>query len=154
MITYERKVRFEEVDAASIVFFARFLHYAHEAMEEFFGGLEGGYVGAVMGRAIGFPAVHVDTTYLAPLRYGDTVAILTDIVHLGSTSCTLRYRFQRNDGVHAATVRHTVVCCALREPAGPRKLPFPPDVRALLEQHLAPDAPPTTTRRAPRAAVG
>lgn len=137
MITYERKVRFEEVDAASIVFFARFLNYAHEAMEELFGGLEGGYVRTVMDRAIGFPAVRVDTTYAAPLRYGDSVTIRTDVTHLGSTSCTLRYRFERGDGVHAATVAHTVVCCALREPGGPRKLPFPPDVRALLERHLA-----------------
>ena len=42
--------------------------------------------------------------------------------------------------MHVATVAHTVVCCALREPGGPRKLPFPPDVRRLLEEHLAPPA--------------
>ena len=89
---------------------------------------------------VGFPAVHVDTTYAAPLRYGDTFTIRLDVVHLGQTSCTLRHHFERGDRVHVATVAHTVVCCALREPGGPRKLPFPPDVRRLLEEHLAPPA--------------
>ncbi len=37
MIVLEREVRFEDVDPAQIVFFARFLSYAHEAMERFFG---------------------------------------------------------------------------------------------------------------------
>ncbi len=137
MTVYERRVRFEEVDAAGIVFFARFLNYAHEAMEELFGALDGGYQGVVVGRQLGFPAVHVDTTYTAPLRYGDTVSIRVDVVKLGVTSCTLRYRFTRSDGVDSATVLHTVVCCALGEPGRPRKLPFPADVRALLEAERA-----------------
>ena len=47
---YERAVRFEEVDAARIVFFARFLNYAHEAMEALLGGLDGGYVRLVNDR--------------------------------------------------------------------------------------------------------
>ena len=46
----QRAVRFEEVDAARIVFFARYLGYGHEAMEAFFGALEGGYHGLVDGR--------------------------------------------------------------------------------------------------------
>ena len=33
----------EEVDAAAIVFFAQFVTYAHEAMEHFFGALQGCY---------------------------------------------------------------------------------------------------------------
>ena len=36
VIVYERPVRFDEVDPAGIVFFARFMNYAHEAMENFF----------------------------------------------------------------------------------------------------------------------
>ena len=43
MVSLERPIKFEDVDAASIVFFARFLNYAHEAMERFFAPLEGGY---------------------------------------------------------------------------------------------------------------
>lgn len=130
----QRAVRFEEVDAARIVFFARYLGYGHEAMEAFFGALEGGYHGLVDGRGIGFPAVHVDATYEAPLRFGDTVTIRVDVTKLGTTSCTFRYVFVRQDGVRAATLLHTCVCCEL---AGqPKKIPFPPDVRARLEAYL------------------
>lgn len=130
----QRAVRFEEVDAARIVFFARYLGYGHEAMEAFFGALEGGYHGLVDGRGIGFPAVHVDATYEAPLRFGDTITIRVDVTKLGTTSCTFRYVFVRQDGVRAATLLHTCVCCEL---AGePKKSLFPPDVRARLEAHL------------------
>jgi len=57
---YLRPVRFEEVDAAQIVFFPRFLSYCHEAMEELFDGVEGGYVALIRDRRIGVPAVHVE----------------------------------------------------------------------------------------------
>lgn len=137
---YARPVRFEEVDAAGIVFFARFLGYGHEAMESFFGALAGGYHGIVMDRRIGFPAVHVDADYAAPLRFGERMQIVLDVTKIGTTSCTFRYRIYRDESsaeaearVLVATVHHTCVCCEL---AGPSKVPFPEDVRALLEAHL------------------
>ena len=43
VVVFERPIKFEDVDAAGIVFFARFVTYAHEAMEDFFSTLEGGY---------------------------------------------------------------------------------------------------------------
>lgn len=133
---YTRGVRFEEVDAAAIVFFGRFMSYGHEAMEALFGTLPGGYHGVVVGRRIGFPAVHVEADYMAPLRFGDTVRISLDVTKIGTTSCTFRYRMQRQDGVAVATLHHTCVCCALE---GPTKIPFPADVRALLEAHVSQD---------------
>ena len=67
MIVYERPVRFEDVDAANIVFFARFVTYAHEAMEHLFSRLDGGYPGLIVGRRVGFPAVHLDVAFAAPV---------------------------------------------------------------------------------------
>ena len=43
MIDYERPIRFEEVDAAGIVFFGRFSSYCHDAMERLFDAVSGGY---------------------------------------------------------------------------------------------------------------
>ena len=134
MISLVRPIRFEEVDAAGIVFFGRFLGYAHEAMELFFAGVEGGYPHLVMKRRVGFPAVHVETDYHAPLRYGDVLTIETTAGKIGRTSCTLVYRFLRQDGAHAATVRHTCVLCDLDTMT---KIPIPADVRAILEAHRA-----------------
>ena len=136
MIVTERPVRFEEVDAAGIVFFGRFFHYCHDAMERLFDGVPGGYVDLITRRRIGFPAVHVEADYKAPLRYGDVARIETSVAKLGTTSCTFRYVFTRaKDGVHVATLEHVTVSSALDTMT---KVPHPPDVRALLEEHLAP----------------
>jgi 4-hydroxybenzoyl-CoA thioesterase len=132
VISVTRPIRFEEVDAAGIVFFGQYLAYAHEAMEAFFAGLEGGYAHLVMKRRIGLPAVHVEADYQAPLRYGDVLTIETTAAKVGNTSCTLAYRFLRQDGIVAATVRHTCVLCDLESM---QKIPIPADVRAILEAH-------------------
>ena len=136
MIEFQRPVRFEDVDAAGIVFFARFFNYCHEAMEAFFAGVQGGYVGLVMGRHEGFPAVRVECDYLAPLRYGDTARICVQVEQVGTTSCTFRYDMYRAaDGTKAVSVRHVVVHADLQKLA---KLPFDAELRALLEAHLVP----------------
>lgn len=131
---YERPVRFEDVDAAKIVFFARVFNYCHEAMEHFFGALDGGYVALINTRHVGFPAVHVQADYLAPLRYGDVVVIAMDVVRIGTTSVTFRYRMSRkDDGVATAVVSHVCVTTNL---STMEKVGMPADVRALLESRL------------------
>lgn len=135
MLVYERPVRFEDVDAAGIVFFGNFLRYCHEAMEALFSGAEGGYVGLITRRKIGFPAVKVEAQYASPLRYGDVAKIAVTAPRLGTTSATLRYVLsQRDSGLHVATIEHVVVCSDL---ATLTKLPLPPDCRAVLESHAS-----------------
>lgn len=133
MIVHERAVRFEEVDAAGIVFFGRFMEYCHEAMERFFDGVEGGYVALITKRRIGFPAVHIDATWKAPLRYGDAMRIEVTVAKVGTTSSTFRYRFLRaRDGVECAIVEHVTVCSKLDTM---EKIALPDDCRALLDAH-------------------
>ncbi len=134
MVSLERPIKFEDVDAANIVFFARFLNYAHEAMERFFAPLEGGYAGLILERRIGLPAVRVEADYAAPVRYGQALRIETSIVRIGRRSATLRYRMHRvHDGVLSAELRHTVVTTDLVQLVS---VPMPEDVRALLSAHL------------------
>lgn len=134
MILYERPIKFEEVDAANIVFFARFVTYAHEAMEHFFGSLRGGYAALILERRVGLPAVHVDMTFSAPVRYGDTLRIETTVARIGNRSATLHYRMIRTrDGALSAELRHTVVTTDLD---ALRSCDMPDDVRALLTVHL------------------
>jgi 4-hydroxybenzoyl-CoA thioesterase len=134
MISMVRAIRFEEVDAAGIVFFGRFLSYAHEAMESFFDGVEGKYAGLIMERRIGLPAVNVETRYLAPLRYGESIRIETSTARLGNRSATLRYRlFRTHDEVLSAEILHTVVLSDLTQM---KSCPMPDDVRRVFETHL------------------
>lgn len=133
---FERAVRFDDVDAAGLVYFPRFLGYCHEAMEALFSRVPGGYVDLIGARRVGFPAVHVTTDFTAPLRYGDTARIETRVVALGRTSCRFRYELDRaRDGVRAATVEHVCVCTDLE---ALRSREMPEDVRALLTAHMAP----------------
>lgn len=137
MIAYLRPVRFEEVDAARIVFFARYLNFAHEAMEHFFAGLEGGYPHLVGPRNVGLPAVDVGMQFFAPARYGDTLRIETTTVRLGNRSATLRYRMLKAaSGERLVEVRHTVVTCDL---LAMRSVEMPADVREIFSAQLEPD---------------
>ena len=133
MIVHDRTVRFEDIDAAGIVFFARFSNYCHDAMERFFDELPGGYAALIVERKVGFPAVHVDSDFAAPLRYGDVARIEGTVTKLGTTSCHMHFKVMRaKDGTLVATARHVHVCADL---ATMTKLPFPPDVRTALERH-------------------
>lgn len=87
---YERPVRFADVDAARIVFFARYLDYCHDAIEALFNDLPGGYAHLTMVRDIGVPSVRVEVDYRAPLRYGDVALIDVTVERVGEKSITLR----------------------------------------------------------------
>jgi 4-hydroxybenzoyl-CoA thioesterase len=128
------RVRFDEVDAAGIVYFGRFFTWCHDTMEAMLSGVDGGYVGLVIDRRLGFPAVHVEADYAAPLRFGDAVTIAATVERLGTSSITLRFDLtSASDGDHVATLRHVV---ALTDLTVMRARPIPDDVRAVLEAWL------------------
>ncbi len=139
MFRYERPVRFAEVDAARLVFFARYLEYCHDALEALFGALPGGYAHLTMTRDVGVPTVHVEADYTAPLRYGDVAVIDVSVESVGTRSVTFRHAITRKaDGVRCATVRQVVVTARLSQFGA---VPVPDDVRALLERHIDPPPP-------------
>jgi 4-hydroxybenzoyl-CoA thioesterase len=128
------RVRFDEVDAAGIVYFARFFTWCHDAMEAMLATVDGGYVGLVTERRLGFPAVHVEADYAAPLRFGDAVSIAAHVERLGKSSIAMRFELtSASDGDHVATLRHVV---ALTDLDAMRARPLPDDVRGVLEQYL------------------
>jgi 4-hydroxybenzoyl-CoA thioesterase len=137
MISYERPVRFEDVDAAQLVFFGRFFGYCHEAMEAFFAEIEGGYAHLVVNRKIGFPAVHVEADYKSPLRYGDTARIAVGVAKIGTKSATLRFTFTRAD--NSAPVATITIVHAVSDLAHLHAIAIPHDVRAILEAHRLDD---------------
>lgn len=134
MIVYDRPVRFEDVDAAGIVFFARFFGYTHEAMEALFAGLPNGYSGLVVDRKLGFPAVHVEADFSSPLRYGDTARISVEVLRVGGKSATIRFTLRKaSDDTCCATITHTCAVCDLSKL---RAVPMPADIRAVLDANV------------------
>ena len=78
---YQRRVQFADTDAAGVVHFSRMLCYAEEAEHDLLGllGIP------LMGNG-GWPRVHVECNYRAPVRLGDTVDIMISALQLGRSS--------------------------------------------------------------------
>ncbi|MCC6217194.1 MAG: acyl-CoA thioesterase [Polyangiaceae bacterium] len=134
MFEHRRQVAFHEVDAAGIVFFPWFHVYLHEAMDAFFGGLEGGYARLINERRVGLPAVRLVSDFRAPLRYGDTVAVRVEATRVGERSLSLRYAFFRDGGGEVAAFEQVVVATDLARMCS---VPLPEDVRSVALAHLA-----------------
>ena len=132
MKVFRRRVGFHEVDAAGLLYFPRFLSMAHEAMEDFFCELSGGYRGLIVERKLGLPAVQVHCEFHGPLRYGDQVEIQTRVKTLGQRSLVFEYRFMLADRL-CATIEHKVVCTDLQHM---KSAEMPADLRSVAEAHL------------------
>ncbi|HEX8796707.1 MAG TPA: thioesterase family protein [Polyangiaceae bacterium] len=131
---HRHRVGFDEVDAAGIVYFARFFTWCHDAMEAMLAPLAGGYTELVMSRRLGLPAVHVEADYGAPLRFGDEVLVEASVERLGTSSVALRFEIVRSPGREpVALVKHVVALVSL---AAIRSQPLPDDVRAVFERYL------------------
>lgn len=131
---HRHRVRFDEVDAAGIVYFARFFTWCHDAMEAMLAPLDGGYTALVTTRRLGLPAVHVEADYRAPLRFGDEVLVEASVERLGKSSVALRFDLVRSPGREpVAVVKHVV---SLVDLGVLRARPLPDDVRAVFERHL------------------
>jgi 4-hydroxybenzoyl-CoA thioesterase len=129
---YLHPVRIDEVDAAGVVFFARYFGWCHEAMAAMLEPIDGGYAGLLTKRGIGLPTVHAEADYFAPLRFGDTASIAVSIEKVGSSSCTLAFGVGRaSDATRVASIRHVVAMADLREM---KSRPLPDDVRRVFER--------------------
>lgn len=103
-------VRFGDIDRAGIVYYPRFLHYFHVAMEEYFRERLGRNYAEVLDSGFGLPTVHIETDFKNPLRYGDHIEVEVEVESIGESSMTWRYRVVREDDrVTAAEARIVTV---------------------------------------------
>ncbi len=126
------EVRFGDVDHAGIVFYPHFFIYFHEAFEEFFNDAGHTYHELIDDRRVGFPTVHIETDYKAPLKYGDALDIEVSVPHIGKRSATFRYVcYRHRDGIHACTANITTACVDMKSF---RAIDIPDDLRELFER--------------------
>ena len=133
------RVRFQDVDAAGIVFYARFFDYAHEAYDAFLRSRGIPISEALAAGELIVPLVKADAEYLAPLRYDDAGVIRLSLERLGGASATYRYEIVGAGGKLHATVSTTHVCVARK---GWKAQPWPPAHRAALAGAVAVPAVP------------
>ena len=108
-------VRWGDLDPAGIVYYPRFMHFCHVAMEEFFARAVGvDYSKLNRDFDLGFPVVRVETDHFRPLRYGDDLEIEVSVPRVGGSSVSWRYRFLHRDIERpAAESRIVTVCVAM-----------------------------------------
>jgi len=107
------KVCFGDIDNAGIVYYPRFMHYFHQAMEEFFSNEMGiDYAEVLHKRKLSLPTVHVDADFQRRLCYGDQINIEVRVINVGRTSITWGYRGYRMVGKEEMVVegRNVTVC--------------------------------------------
>jgi 4-hydroxybenzoyl-CoA thioesterase len=129
-----QKLRFDDVDGAGIVYYPRFLHLCHATFEDFFDACGPySYPALIREKRLGFPTVHLEGDFKAPLAYGDTARVTLAVLHVGTSSMKMHYEiFRERDDVLCFTGDITTVLINLDTQAS---LPISAELRTLLEQH-------------------
>ena len=91
---YQRRVAFADTDAAGVVHFSRLLCYVEEAEHTLLAELQIPLMG-VEGEGGGWPRVHVDCDYFAPLRPADDVEVILMLEKVGSSSVSWNFNMMR-----------------------------------------------------------
>ena len=138
--TSVQKIRFDDVDGAGIVYYPRYLHLCHAAFEDFFDAAAPfSYPELIGARRLGFPTVHIDADFEAPLSYGDTAIVTLAIEKVGTSSVTSRYEIRRkSDAVLAFAATITTVLMSLDTQ---RPLPLTDELRRVFESYLTAASP-------------
>src|SRR5512139_222636 len=93
------KVCFADIDNAGIVYYPRFMHYFHLAMEEFFAGEIGiDYADVLHQQNLSLPTVHLESDFRRRMRYGDQIQMEVRVIRIGRTSIVWGYKGYRGTG--------------------------------------------------------
>lgn len=111
--TQDLPVRFQDVDFARVVFYPKLFDYCHRVFEDFFAREVGiPYAQMLSVHKVGFPTVHAEADFSAPLRFGDTCHVVMGMKAMSQRSITCGYRFYRGaSGVLCTTL--TIVTAAV-----------------------------------------
>jgi 1,4-dihydroxy-2-naphthoyl-CoA hydrolase len=124
-----RTVRFQEVDAAGIVFFGRVYEYFHDALFDYLDS-RGVSVARILDQGEwGLPIVHSEADYAVPMRFGDPLVVAIESGTVGRTSLAVEYmvRSGRDESIVHCRGK-TVSACIDRSTFRSRELPA--EVRA------------------------
>jgi YbgC/YbaW family acyl-CoA thioester hydrolase len=139
--TARHPVRFADIDWARVVYFARFFDFAHRTFEDFFNEHAKLPYGEVLAtRKLGFPIVHSEADFFAPLRLGDTARVVLEVTALSKRSVTSRFTVYRSETDERCAV--LVLKQAAIDTATFKGTEFPDDVHALFAAQLVSEAPP------------
>ena len=112
-------VRFAEIDAAGIAFFARMYEWSHYAYEEALASVGLPLVELLETSDVLMPLVHSEADYKAPCRLGDELTIEVVIESSTQRTVTWRFTFTGQDDALRGVVR--LVCVHVNRKFKPAK---------------------------------
>ena len=125
-----RAVRFQDIDAAGIIFFAKAFEFFHDAYVEC---LQHHHVELHKVLASGAwiaPIVHAESDYKHPMRFGDHVTVELSGAQLKERSMTIEYIIRSGDKIFVTGKTAHVFL----DKVSMRPCPIPPEIRAIFEQ--------------------
>ena len=131
------RVEWGQCDPAGIVYFPRFFEMFHLTMERWFGAELGQpYEQVILGRKLGFPAVHTEADLHAPTGFGERIGVELRVLELGRSSLALGYRIVGEPGESLRVTGKTICVVMDLDPGSAgfrRATPIPEDLRSSIE---------------------
>ena len=128
----EREVRFQDVDAAGLIFYPRVLEYFHDAYVAFLTHAGAPLPAVLAERSWAAPLRHAEARYRKPLRFGDRVEVGLVRAVVEPTEATLGWRLLRLSDVVVCAMGQTSHVFVDAQTFQRREVPEP--VRAALER--------------------
>jgi 4-hydroxybenzoyl-CoA thioesterase len=130
------KVCFADIDNAGIVYYPRFMHYFHLAMEEFFSSVMGiDYSAVLHERNVSCPTVHVECEFRQRMKYGDQIDMEVRILKIGQSSITWGYQGYLHDDDKKIVVEGNNITVCVRTDTF-KKIDVPPWLREGLTNYM------------------
>lgn len=118
-----RRVRFHEIDAAGIVFFARVLDYVHDNYCEYLDAVGHGLPAVLEAGEWAAPIGHVEVDYFEPLRFGDELQLVIAKAHIDGSRLSLAHQIRKVASGRVACVAQTVHVFVSRREFRPIPIP-------------------------------
>lgn len=94
---YHRVVRFQDTDAAGVVYFANVLSMCHEAYEAWLAAIGINLKEFFSGKTVAVPIVHAEVDFSQPMFCGETYAIHLTPLHLSGSKFKITYSIFPSD---------------------------------------------------------
>lgn len=133
-----RRVEFSETDAAGIVHFSNFFRFMEAAEHAFIRSLGFSVKLDELDPPLGFPRVHADCDYRAPLRFEEEFEVHLLVREQRARSLSYRFRFRKvtagGPGEEVALGNLTVVCVAHQADGDLRATRIPEALAAQIQE--------------------
>lgn len=128
----ERKVRFEDCDPAGIVFFPNYLRMLNSVVEDWLEHLGYPWTEIVTVRRMGTPTAQLDTRFLAPSVFGETLDFRLGVEKLGNASLILHH-VAEGQGRARFRARQVIVATSLDNH---NSIAWPDDIRRAIARFM------------------